>query len=260
MGSLLRTSCRSDCKDLLFDSLTCALKRTGLEIPPECDPDIPSRRESNLSASDWDPDMEDDYHTYSFGHGVDRLPVLEETELHTAFALKGIPIDENEMSTSSLPNDDLPEEVKEEETSLASSQKDIPSGQASGSESRGQPQPVEIGHEWWRRCELAFFPDYRLGSEYLSLRSGGDFHMDLELSPVEARIGTGLLLCSSSCWERCLSFGSSLGSEVGVDIPGMVRALRFRSEQRERVPSPDVTTTATTTATTMFTLQQRREG
>uniref|UniRef100_A0A7S4L2D6 Uncharacterized protein n=2 Tax=Guillardia theta TaxID=55529 RepID=A0A7S4L2D6_GUITH len=147
------------------------MQRTGLEIPPECDPDIPSRRESNLSASDWDPDMEEDYHTYSFGHGVDRLPVLEETELHSAFALKGIAIEENEMSSSSLPNDDLPEAVK----AAATSQLDVPSEKASGAGPQGQPQAVELGQEWWRR-------------------SGGDFHMDLQLSPTEARVGTGLFV------------------------------------------------------------------
>ncbi|EKX35151.1 hypothetical protein GUITHDRAFT_118699 [Guillardia theta CCMP2712] len=100
-----------------------------------------------LSASDWDPDMEEDYHTYSFGHGVDRLPVLEETELHSAFALKGIAIEENEMSSSSLPNDDLPEAVK----AAATSQLDVPSEKASGAGPQGQPQAVELGQEWWRR-------------------------------------------------------------------------------------------------------------
>mmetsp|Transcript_27880 Transcript_27880/g.73548 ORF Transcript_27880/g.73548 Transcript_27880/m.73548 type:complete len:313 (+) Transcript_27880:351-1289(+) len=36
------------------------LERTGLAIPPELDPDIPSRRESNLSQSDWDGDQDID--------------------------------------------------------------------------------------------------------------------------------------------------------------------------------------------------------
>jgi len=36
------------------------LCRAGLAIPPELDPDIPSRRESNLSQSDWDGDQDID--------------------------------------------------------------------------------------------------------------------------------------------------------------------------------------------------------
>lgn len=67
------------------------LKRTGLEIPAELDPDIPSRRESNLSASDWEYDEEVESR---YAHA--RLPPLTEAEginesdLHNAFAAKGL--------------------------------------------------------------------------------------------------------------------------------------------------------------------------
>eukprot|EP00277_Geminigera_cryophila_P008023 CAMPEP_0179435378 /NCGR_PEP_ID=MMETSP0799-20121207/19503_1 /TAXON_ID=46947 /ORGANISM="Geminigera cryophila, Strain CCMP2564" /LENGTH=305 /DNA_ID=CAMNT_0021214719 /DNA_START=204 /DNA_END=1121 /DNA_ORIENTATION=+ len=63
------------------------LQRTGFEIPTELDPDIPSRRESNLSASDWDPEEE-------LETKMNRLPPLTESiselDLHQAFAAKGL--------------------------------------------------------------------------------------------------------------------------------------------------------------------------
>jgi hypothetical protein len=65
-------------------------KRTGFEIPSELDPDIPSRRESNLSASDWDPDEE-------LETKMSRLPPLPESfsehDLQSAFAAKGLRTD-----------------------------------------------------------------------------------------------------------------------------------------------------------------------
>jgi len=63
------------------------LQRTGFEIPTELDPVIPSRRESNLSASDWDPEEE-------FEVKMNRLPPLTESmsehDLQLAFAAKGL--------------------------------------------------------------------------------------------------------------------------------------------------------------------------
>lgn len=57
------------------DSYTAGfLERTGLAIPPELDPDIPSRRESNLSQADLEPDQEYDIDTDPSGAGRGGLP------------------------------------------------------------------------------------------------------------------------------------------------------------------------------------------